>query len=119
LTWAVVEFDAGSEFNLGASRFVSTAGGKYSMHAAAHVITLGTGTTEVKLHLYKNGVLLKTLQQVIALAGLTDITLTGSVICTASPTDYFEVFAEFVGLTSGSGTVDGTIAATWFSGAAV
>lgn len=115
VSWSTEEFDISNEF--ASDRFTVTNAGKYYIEASAHITTLGTGTTELQLHLYKNGSLFKTLQQVIALAGLTDITLEGSLVASAIATDYFEVFVQFVGLTAGNGTVDGTASASWFSGA--
>jgi uncharacterized protein with putative carbohydrate binding module len=113
VTFGTEEYDIAAEY--ASSTFTPVSAGKYLIQTANHVTAVGTGTTALKLHLYKNGSLYKTLMQVISLAGLTDITLEGSLIADASASDTFEVYVEFTGLSAGTATIDGTATQTWFN----
>lgn len=115
MTWATEEFDEGNEF--ASNTFTAIAAGDYLFECAARVTAFGTGTTNMRLHLYKNGALYKTLMHVNALAGLTDITLQGAVACKGAATDTFDVYVEFVGLSAGTATIGGVSADTYFSAA--
>jgi hypothetical protein len=93
------------------------------LDAAVHVTAFGTNTTNIKLHLYRQGVLYRTLAQQNIPTGLTDITLKGTTIfrndlyrsdtATEAPID---LRIEFTGLTAGTATVDGTATQTWITG---
>ena len=114
LTFGTEIFDLGGEF--ASSTFTVGSSGYYNFKCAARVTAIGTGTTNLYLRLYKNGSLYRTLMEVIAIAGLTDITLQGSLFDYFVATDTIEIYAEFTGLSAGSAVIEGDANATWFSG---
>lgn len=110
VTFGTEVFDINSEF--ASDRFTIISGGKYLISAAVHVTAFGVGTTSTKLFLYKNGSLFKTLMTSFV---LTDMTMQGNLIVDVADGDYFEVFVQFVGLTSGTATIEGDAIDTWFN----
>ena len=110
VTFGTEVFDVNSEF--ASDRFTIISGGKYWFGASCRVTTFGTGTTSVLLMLYKNGSLFKTLAK---LTTLTETVLTGSLVVDVVDGDYFEIFAQFVGLTAGTATIEGDSSETWFN----
>lgn len=115
VTWGTEEFDVGAEF--ASNSFVAAAAGKYAFDCAARVTAMGTGTTSVRLMLYKNGSLYKALENLIAVSGLTDITLRGAVGCMSlAIADSIDIYVQFVGLSAGTATIEGDATESYFSG---
>jgi hypothetical protein len=88
----------------------------YYIEAALHTTAFGTNTTNIKLHLYKDNTLFRTLAQTNIPTGLTDVTVRGATIFRSSWHGVFDVRAEFTGLTGGAAVIDGSSTATWVAG---
>lgn len=114
LTWGTEEFDTSTEFL--SDTFTAEFAGKYQFDCSARITAIGTGTTSIRLLLYKNGALYATLMNLIALAGLTDITLQGETTLSIGVGDTIETYIQFVGLTAGNGVVEGDATESWFGG---
>ena len=114
LTFGTEDYDLATEF--ASSVFTAEYDGKYMFQCAARVTAIGTGTTAIRLLLYKNTSLYKVLAHISTItATLTDITLEGSVLANVAEGDDFEIYVEFVGLSSGTATIEGDANSTWFN----
>ena len=114
ISWSTTEYDTGTEVS--GNTFVPKNAGKYTIGSTVRITAMGVGTTNMKLHLYKNAALLKTLGQINVVAGITDFSLSGETIADAAASDIFDVRIEFTGLTSGTATIGGAITDSWFVG---
>lgn len=115
LTVQTEEFDQTGAYNA-SERFTPARTGVYMLTGTARITAIGTGTTDVVLMLYKNGSLYKTLGKTKTPSGMTDFVLSGGCVANVtSITDFFELTAQFVGLSSGTATIAGGIDNTFFS----
>jgi Chaperone of endosialidase len=107
LTWSTEEFDTNNNF--ASDKFTPTVAGKYVLTATVSFQL--AATNYFALYLYKNGVGIKTVSNVLGGSNPGSVTLT-AVVDANGTTDYFEVYAY----NSANAAAEGNTSLTYFSG---
>jgi len=114
VTFGTEAWDDGGYYDTSTSRFTPPAG-RYRLSATAHIITPTDGQ-RIGVLIYKNGVVFKTRYDTVGAATNSDVQIT--CLVDANGDDYFEVYA-IAYAASGTVSIGGTAANSWFEGEAI
>lgn len=107
-------FDQGGHYDTALSRWTPPAG-RYRLTAAALLSANVVDQSQFRAAIYKNGALLR--QCVVTASGTAAVSALVSAIDEANGTDFYEFYVQGGG--TGSKTISGAPANTWFEGSAV
>jgi hypothetical protein len=110
ITFPTEAFDVGSYYDAPNSKWTPPAG---LVSVSAGMVISGTFTTSGHiLKVFKNGAVLR---QVFTEAATADFGMNISIVDQANGTDFYEIYV-FLAIASGTATVSGVVASTWFMG---
>lgn len=107
-------FDQGGFYSTATARWTPSAG-RYRITGAALFSAAVVDQQQYRAMVYKNGALFR--QSIVLASGTADVTALVSASDVANGTDYYEFFVQGAG--TGSKTISGAPADTWFEGSAL